>query len=102
MRLYLDQMFREPDRGYDPGKGVLMKTTSKLPLPSAQYTRDYRWIARNYKKLSVKYPNKWVAVHGGRVIAVGDDLGTVEAAAQKKTGAKEIPVQFVDDGTTIL
>jgi len=58
-------------------------------------------MVRHYKRLSIEYPNKWVAVHKGRVVAVGDDLGSVERLAQQRTGALEIPVHLVDDGTII-
>ncbi len=74
---------------------------TRLPLPSKQYTRDAQWIIRHGEELSIKYPNKWVAVHKGRVVAVGDDLGSVKSAAQQETGAIDIPVQLIDDGTTI-
>ncbi len=79
-----------------------MKTAAKLPLPSKQYMRDTRWIVRHAKKLSIEYPNKWVAVHKGRVVAVGDDSGTVKRLAQQRTGFLDIPVEFLDDGTIIF
>jgi len=59
-------------------------------------------MVRHYMELSIEYPNKWVAVHKSRVVAVGDDLGSVERLAQQRTGALEIPVLLVDDGTIIF
>ena len=79
-----------------------MKAPTKPPLPSKQYTSDARWIARHYTNLSRKYANKWVAVHKSRVVAVGNDSGSVKRQAQKRTGFLDIPVQLVDDGTIIL
>ena len=79
-----------------------MKAQTKLPLPSKQYTRDFRWMVRHAKELSIEYPNKWVAVHKGRVVAVGDDLGSVKRSAQERSGFLDIPVQLVDDGTIIF
>jgi len=79
-----------------------MRTKTKPPLPSKQYTRDSQWIVRHYGKLSLEYPNKWVAVHKGRVVAVADDLGAARAAAQERTGSSDMPIQFVDDGTIIF
>jgi hypothetical protein len=35
-------------------------------------------------------------------VAVGDDSGSVKAAAQQRTGFLDIPVAFVDDGTIIF
>lgn len=78
-----------------------MKASTKPPLPSKQYTLDAEWIAQHYRGLSRKYSNKWVAVHKGRVVAVGDDSGSVERLAQERTGFPDIPVQLVDDGTVI-
>lgn len=78
-----------------------MKTPSKPPLPSKQYSRDANWIARNYAKLARRYANRWVAVHKSRVVAVGDDSGEVKAEAQARTGFLDIPVQLMDDATVI-
>ncbi len=79
-----------------------MKPRAKLPLPSKQYTRDSQWIIRNFRRLSSEYPNKWIAVHKGRVVAVGDDSGSVKLLAQQRARFLDIPVEFVDDGTIIF
>lgn len=79
-----------------------MKRSAKLPLPSKQYERDSRWVDRHYKALSLKYPNKWVAVHKGRVVAVADDLGSAKRLAQQRTGTSDVLVQPLYDGTTIF
>lgn len=50
----------------------------------------------------MEYPNKWIAVHKGKVVAVGDDSGSVERLAREKTGYRDIPVDFLDDGTIIF
>ena len=78
-----------------------MKRPSKPPLPSKQYTRDARWIARHYRELTQLHANKWVAVHKGHVVAVGDESGFVKAEAQQRTGFLDIPVQLIDDATVI-
>ena len=75
------------------------KTRAKLPLPSKQYMRDVRWIGRHYKKLSLEHSNKWIAVHKGHIVAVGDDSGSVKRRAQEQTGFLEIPVEFMGDAT---
>jgi hypothetical protein len=74
----------------------------KLPVPSKQYLRDFRWIESHIGRLAREYPNHWVAVHNARVVASGDDLGKVKASVHRKFGDEEIPVYFVDDGTIIL
>ncbi|MCK6485131.1 MAG: hypothetical protein HUU22_00810 [Phycisphaerae bacterium] len=79
-----------------------MRGPIKPRLPSKQYTRDARWIARHYSELLCQYANKWVAVHKGRVVAVGSASGAVERLARRRTGVPDIPVQLIDDGTIIL
>ena len=79
-----------------------MKPSSTLPRPSTQYIRDFRWIESHLDRLSRDYPNQWVAVHKGKVIASGDQLTAVKDAIGAILGDKEIPVYFVDDGTIIL
>ena len=74
----------------------------KLPLPSKQYIRDFRWIESHVGRLAREYANQWVAVHRGKVIATGQDLGQVKASVCRQCGDLEIPVYFVDDGTIIL
>src|SRR5690349_19897553 len=80
----------------------VMKRSAKLPLPGKQYTRDRRWIIRHASELTTEYPNKWVAVCKGRVVAVGEDSGSVERLARERTGSADIPVELMDDGTIIF
>jgi hypothetical protein len=63
--------------------------------------RDYQWLVRNYATLVREHPKKWVAVHKGEVVAVGDDSGGVERMAQQRTGVSDVPVDFLNDGTVI-
>lgn len=74
----------------------------KLPLPSKQYLRDFRWIEARIGRLAREYANQWVAVHKGKVVASGEDLGQVKAVVRRRCGDVEVPVYFVDDGTIIL
>jgi len=78
-----------------------MKASKKPPLPSKQYTRDAKWIARHYQKLIDNYANKWVAVHKGQVVAIGGNSGQVKREAQQRTGFLDIPVQLIDDATIV-
>lgn len=79
-----------------------MKRKPKAPLPSPQYVRDLEWIGRHLDSLSRQHPNQWVAVHKGKVVSTGRNLGKVKAEAHRKHHTREIPVYFVDDGTIIL
>lgn len=79
-----------------------MQSSISPPTPSAQYWLDRRWIHDHYAQLVADHSNKWVAVHCGRVLATGDDLGVVEDAARSQCAATDIVVQFVDDGSLIF
>ena len=47
--------------------------------------RDCDWLAENGLELSIKYPGKWIAVHDGQVIGVGDTLAEAgEQALQSR------------------
>jgi nitrogenase molybdenum-iron protein alpha/beta subunit len=52
--------------------------TYKNPEPnSPECIRDEKWLQVNIRELVKKYPDKWIAVLGEKVVAVGDDLGEV-------------------------
>ena len=49
-----------------------------------------RWVADHLDEMSRKYPHKIIAVHRGKLVAVGDSFEEVYAAA-KGQGIKECP-----------
>ena len=51
-------------------------------------TEDNRWIAKNFASLVDAHGGRYVAVVNKKVVASGDRPHTVEARAQKLTGAK--------------
>lgn len=73
------------------------RNQTRLPLPGKQFTRDSDWMMRHAEELSLRYPDKWVAVHKRCVVAVADDMGSAERLARERTGAVEIPVVFMGD-----
>ena len=42
-------------------------------------TSPAKWIDENYPELEQKYAGRYIAVAGGRIIAVGDSAGEVNA-----------------------
>ncbi|MFQ5632520.1 MAG: DUF5678 domain-containing protein, partial [bacterium] len=53
-----------------------MKTVyDKPPRLSRQFLRDQQWISDNIRELMEKYPNRWIMVHEGKVIASGEEVG---------------------------
>lgn len=47
--------------------------------------RDFNWITKRYSELQQKYPNQYVAVKNGKVIAHGRDFGKVYYKAKRET-----------------
>lgn len=56
---------------------------------------DDRWIAQNFASLMDAYGGRYVAVVNKKVVAAGSRPETVEARAQKLTGAKTPAVVLV-------
>ena len=55
--------------------------------------RDNEWLERNFENVQKEYPNRFVAVFGSRVIAVGEDSDDV---------VKEVEGKGVDPATTLI
>lgn len=79
-----------------------MSPSASPMSPSQQYWLDRRWIHDNYARLVNDHANEWVAVHRGRVLASGHDLGAVEDAARAGCSDADIVLQFIDDGSLIF
>ena len=58
-------------------------------------TVDNRWIAKNFASLMDAHGGRYVAVVNRKVVATGARPETVEARAQKLTGAKRPAVVLV-------
>ncbi len=46
--------------------------------------RDFKWIGEKYSKLQRKYPNQYVAIKDGKVVAHGRDIKRVYSSAKRK------------------
>lgn len=44
---------------------------------------DFNWLSEDAEELAEKYPDKWIAVHAGTVIGVGETA--VQADDQART-----------------
>lgn len=49
-------------------------------------TQDYSWLAKRYSKLQGKYPNEYVAVKNGKVVAHGHELTKVYYKRSEMSG----------------
>jgi hypothetical protein len=60
--------------------------SAAIPTPpplSESYVRDRKWLQENLASLVNKYPDQWIAVLGGRVVAAARGLGEVESAVER-------------------
>jgi len=70
-----------------------------IPPPTPKhYFEDQRWISEHILELIEKYPDQWVAVFHGEVIAAGKNLGEVERLAHEKTGERDIATRLIESG----
>lgn len=76
-------------------------TAANLPKPSIPYLRNSEWIYEHIDELTQRFPNQWIAVHNGAVIASGPDLSAVTRDAELVAPELEIACHFVNDGTLI-
>ena len=60
------------------------------------YWSGCRWVDEHSIDLQRRYPDKWVAVFEGAVVAAGTDLGEVRNVAKEKTGQTAIYVEFIE------
>jgi hypothetical protein len=72
------------------------KDLPKPPPISKQYFEDEKWMSEHSRELQEKYPDQWVAVVKGEVVAAGKNLAEVERLAEERTGEKEFPVRLVE------
>ena len=74
------------------------KKLPPVPLLSQKCLEDDQWADQHFTEIVKKYPNKWVAVVGKRVVASGDTIAEVKRIAKKKTGQQEFPILFAERG----
>ena len=74
------------------------KAYPPVPPVDPQYPRDMDWAYAHYAELERAYPNQWVAVVEGRVVAAGPVLAEVRGGAAKFTDRFDIAILFVERG----
>jgi hypothetical protein len=65
------------------------------PIPK-HWFEGHKWISEHVGELREKYPDQWVAVFHGEVIAGGKNAGEVLRLAQEKTGERDIAMDLVE------
>ncbi|MBK8267772.1 MAG: hypothetical protein IPK83_05485 [Planctomycetes bacterium] len=79
-----------------------MSQSSNIPLPSSAYLDNCDWIKANIAELVAKFPDQWIAVDGGHVLAAGPDLGVVTQTANQKSASADVVYDFVASGSLIF
>jgi len=69
-----------------------------VPPIDPRYFQDLDWAYAHYNGLAAAYPNQWVAVVDGRVVAASLDLGVVEEEALRVAGRRDVAILFVEHG----
>jgi len=59
---------------------------------------DLKWIGEHYLELQRKYPDMYIAVKDGKVIAVGRKFGEVYNKAKKLAGEKNFAIDYMLTG----
>lgn len=56
-----------------------MRPTSPPPPLPASYVADGKWVQEHMAKLVNQYPDRWIGVVGGQVVAEGTMRGEIRA-----------------------
>jgi len=65
-----------------------------MAMETAQI-EDLKWIGEHYSELQRKYPDMYIAVKDGKVIAVGRKFGEVYNKAKKLAGEKNFAIDYM-------
>ncbi len=79
-----------------------MSANTTIPLPTAGNSANCRWIQEEWAQLLRDYPDQWVAVDRGRVLAAGRNLSQVADEAERAGASPDVVHQFVAGATMIL
>jgi hypothetical protein len=79
-----------------------MSVPVNIPLPTTPYLANCQWIKCNLDEMVRSHPDQWIAVHEGRVLAAGPDLGKVTIDARRTCPSPDIAYEFVAGASTIF
>jgi len=71
------------------------------PLTQA-YMDNSRWMLDHLPDLAQSYPNQWIAVYRGQVLAANSSLQIVHEASASVESPSDVVFHFVDDGSLIF
>ena len=67
-----------------------------------QEEKDFLWLGKHTPELQEKYAGKWIAVHDGRVIGVGDTATEAAENARAETADGEFILEAVDPEADVV
>ncbi|UCE37398.1 MAG: hypothetical protein JSW00_18375 [Thermoplasmata archaeon] len=70
----------------------------KNPTIPKRFWEDAQWVRNNYSELLRKYPDRWIAVVGKKVICSGKNLSRVRSIAKRKTSRSLIYSTYIGCG----
>lgn len=70
-------------------------------MNTKKFLADLIWGRNHHSELLEEYRDEWVAIYKERIVTAGKDLAKVVEEAKNKTGKKQIPVYYVDSGSSI-
>jgi len=73
-----------------------------IPLPTAAYLENCRWIQTHFPQLAREHRDQWVAVDQGRVLAAGANLRDVTLAAEQQRASPDVAYEFIASSSMIF
>ena len=57
---------------------------------------DFNWLVEHSPEIFEKYAGKWIAVHDGKIVGVGDTAPEAAKQAREKVGDGRFVLEAVD------
>ncbi len=64
--------------------------------------RDFAWLVEQGPEIFEKYAGKWIAVHDGEVIGVGDTATEAALQAQERVPDGDFLLEAIDDEGDVI
>ena len=63
---------------------------------------DFAWLTEQGPELDEKYRGKWIAVHGGRIVGIGDTAPEAAAQAREQAPDEDFILEAIDRETDVI
>ena len=72
-----------------------------IKMELTEFWENASWAEQHYAELQSLYRNKWVAVIGGEVVVVGENLKEVQDQAIQLAGEGVPAILYIESGAAI-